>query len=462
LQTADNHVSSTRSPTLADGPVSSPNDASPDEVLVFDKMRVPRWLAETVVRAAQATNVDPAYMMALADKESSFIPDIKARTSSAEGLFQFIESTWLEVMRRFGPKHGYAAEAEAIQLVRGKPVVADTGQREAILALRRDPYLSALMAGEMINTHRETLAGKVARDPSFGELYMAHFLGLRGASRFVALLGETPGISAPGSFPMAARANRTLFFASGREAAEPRFRALTVADVFRRIDGMINRRVVRYAGVRQDVVPGQETTEKTTPSPVMNAQAEPGGFKSRNLGGLPLPPAIAELTGLQQTAPEVHTTSLPVVTREGEGQRGPPALATAAPHTGSGHRAYAAIRSPLAEGAVAPNVSASVPAVARVTSTAVAQKTAPLLSRTMDPLRSRGRVKVASLGPERNLRANVLKHPVQKDNAYDRELKLAKAQVHGRHSPRTASDSKRFWAAHEQRIRVLTKQRASS
>lgn len=241
--------------------------ASPHEILVFEKMRVPRWLAETVVRAAQATNVDPAYMMALADKESSLLPDNKARTSSAEGLFQFIESTWLEVLRRYGPKHGYTAEAEAIQIVKGRPAVADAKQRETILSLRRDPYLSALMAGEMINTHRETLAGKVARDPSFAELYMAHFLGVQGASRFVALLGETPDHSAPKAFPSAAKANRTLFFAKteppakgGAKAKPAKPKDLTVAEVFGRIDAMIDKRVVRYASVRQDLVPGQAAT----------------------------------------------------------------------------------------------------------------------------------------------------------------------------------------------------------
>src|SRR4051794_4053859 len=152
--------------------------------LVFEQMRVPRWLAETVVRAAQVTGVDPAYLMALADKESSLLPDNKARASSAEGLFQFVEGTWLEVLRRYGPKHGYAAEAEAIQMVQGRSEVADSDERERIMSLRRDPYLSALMAGEMMNAHRQVLAGQVARDPSFAELYMAHFLGVQGASRF--------------------------------------------------------------------------------------------------------------------------------------------------------------------------------------------------------------------------------------------------------------------------------------
>src|SRR3954449_7758326 len=108
-------------------------DGNPNEVLVFEQTRVPRWLTETVVRAARATGVDPAYLMALADKESSLLPDNKARTSSAEGLFQFIESTWLEVLRRYGPKHGHAADASAIRLVRGRPVVSDSDERERIL-----------------------------------------------------------------------------------------------------------------------------------------------------------------------------------------------------------------------------------------------------------------------------------------------------------------------------------------
>ena len=233
--------------------------ANPNEVLVFEQMRVPRWLAETVVRAAQVTNVDPTYMMALADKESSLLPDNKARTSSAEGLFQFIETTWFEVLRRYGPKHGYAAEAEAIQVVQGRPVVADGDEHERILSLRRDPYLSALMAGEMVTTHRQILAGKVAREPSFAELYMAHFLGVNGTSRFVALLSDTPGKSASEAFPRAAKANRALFF--DKEAARAKAKALSVAEVQGRVGAMIDKRVSRYASVRADLASAQRASE---------------------------------------------------------------------------------------------------------------------------------------------------------------------------------------------------------
>src|SRR3954466_2518064 len=114
-------------------PLTAEPGPTPNDDLVFGEMKVPRWLAEAVVRAAQTTNVDPAYLMALADKESSLLPDNKARTSSAEGLFQFVETSWLEVFRRYGPKHGYAAEAEAIHLVQGRPAVSDSDERERIL-----------------------------------------------------------------------------------------------------------------------------------------------------------------------------------------------------------------------------------------------------------------------------------------------------------------------------------------
>ena len=163
------------------------------------------------------------------------------------------------MLRRYGPKHG-VAEAEAIQIARGRLVVSDGKQRERILNLRRDPYLSAVMAGEMINTHRQILAGKIARDPSFTELYMAHLLGVNGASRFVALLSDAPGKSAPEAFRSAAKANRALFFEK-KEAARAKAKALSVADVQGRVGAMIDKRVARYASVSTSVASGQVAGE---------------------------------------------------------------------------------------------------------------------------------------------------------------------------------------------------------
>jgi hypothetical protein len=99
-----------------------------------------------------------------------------------------------------------------------------------------------------------SLAGKVARDPSFSELYMAHLLGVQGARRFVELLSDKPGKSASEAFPRAAKANRPLFFASRTDAARKR-KALTVAEVQGRLDAMIDKRVARYTSMRGGLAP---------------------------------------------------------------------------------------------------------------------------------------------------------------------------------------------------------------
>jgi hypothetical protein len=221
----------------------------PQELMQFDNMRVPRWIVETILKASEVTGVDPVYMMALADKESSFIPTNKASTSSADGLFQFISSTWLEVVRSFGAKHGLGAEAAAITRVRGQLSIPDEAMREHVLGLRRDPYLSSLMAAEMMKRDRAKVESRLGRSITRSEFYLAHFFGVDSASRFMALLDGKPKQSAPRVFPKAARANKNLFFAKkGRKT-----RQLSVAEVYSKIDGMIDKRLDRYQGVMRAV-----------------------------------------------------------------------------------------------------------------------------------------------------------------------------------------------------------------
>jgi hypothetical protein len=217
----------------------------PNEILEFGAMRVQRWIVETVVRAADRTGVDPVYMMALADKESSFIPANKASTSSAEGLFQFISSTWLEVVRSFGSKHGLETEAAAIRKVKGKLSVADADMRDRILRLRRDPYLSALMAGEMMKRDRTQIERRLGRRINRSEFYLAHFLGADSAGKLMALVDDKPQQSASKVFPAAAKANKALFFAKNGGKT----RHLSVAEVYEKIDGMIDERIDRYEDV---------------------------------------------------------------------------------------------------------------------------------------------------------------------------------------------------------------------
>ncbi len=215
------------------------------EYLEFEDMRVPLWIVDTILRASKATGADPVYMMALADKESSFLPGNKASTSSAEGLFQFISSTWFEVVRSFGVKHGLTMEAQAIETVDGKPTVTDPTMREHVLGLRRNPFVSALMAAEMMKRDQAKIEARLGRKLSRSEFYLSHFFGVDSASKFIALVDDTPKKSAPSAFPAAAKSNKSLFFAKDGKKT----RQLTVAEVYDKIDGMIDKRLNRYEDV---------------------------------------------------------------------------------------------------------------------------------------------------------------------------------------------------------------------
>jgi hypothetical protein len=212
----------------------------------FGDRRVPRWLADTVVRAAQATRVDPTYMLALADKESSFSFRAKASTSSATGLYQFLEGTWLGMIKEHAAKHGFGAAAEAISVVAGRPVVRQPENRRWILSLREDPYLSALMACELVKASREQLSSGGDRAVSQGDLYLAHFLGSAGAARLLKLVEEKPNENAPQAFQAAARANSSIFYVSREKKKEH----ATVAEVHARISAMMASRVAQYASAK--------------------------------------------------------------------------------------------------------------------------------------------------------------------------------------------------------------------
>ena len=152
--------------------------------------------------------MDFAYLLGEARLESSLDPNAKAGTSSAAGLYQFTGSTWLQTLGRHGAAHGLGWAGDAISGGR----VTDPAQRAAIMDLRYDPGAAALMAGELANDNRMALTGVLGREPDAGELYLAHFLGAGGATRFLTALQSDPAQSAAGLFPAAANANRSIFY----------------------------------------------------------------------------------------------------------------------------------------------------------------------------------------------------------------------------------------------------------
>ncbi|PSJ39665.1 transglycosylase SLT domain-containing protein [Allosphingosinicella deserti] len=180
-----------------------------------------------IQQAAARTGVDFQYLLGQARIESGFNPNAKARTSSATGLFQFIDQTWLATVEKHGAKHGLGWAADAIRASGGRYQVADPATRRAILDLRRDPEAASAMAAEFASDNQQYLERKIGRPMESVDLYLAHFLGAGGASKFLRGHDADPDGSAASILPAAARANRAIFYrrdGSARSFAEIRER----------------------------------------------------------------------------------------------------------------------------------------------------------------------------------------------------------------------------------------------
>ncbi len=219
------------------------NSSETPGVMRFGSVKVHQSIVERVVKAAQTTEMDPALLMAIADKESNFSSTAKARTSSASGLFQFVEKTWLRALKTFGWRHGHSDTAAAIASDDAPRV---NGQKRAqILNLRNDPYLSAVLAAEMLKKDSARIAEKIGRPLSSGETYLIHFLGPDDAERFMRTVEEAPHTSAAALLPRPARANKPIFY----EQQGRRLKVRSVREVHEAFETMMDKRTSRYEDV---------------------------------------------------------------------------------------------------------------------------------------------------------------------------------------------------------------------
>ncbi|HMK89621.1 MAG TPA: transglycosylase SLT domain-containing protein [Methylocystis sp.] len=219
--------------------------------LRFGQAQVQRSIVERVVSAARTAGADPALMMSIADKESSFAPAAKASTSSASGLFQFIDTTWLRAIRDFGERYGLGEHAKAIAGDEARPNVAEKKRAET-LNLRNDPYLAAAMAAEMLKHDGAKIAELVGRPLSAGETYLLHFLGPDDAARFMAKLDAEPEASAAQLLPKPARANKPIFY----ERQGGRLKERSLSEVHEAFENMMGTRLARFGDVEERLPQG--------------------------------------------------------------------------------------------------------------------------------------------------------------------------------------------------------------
>lgn len=154
--------------------------------------------------AARETGVDAQFIERLVGHESGGDADARNPNSTATGHGQFIESTWIDMLDRYGEAYGLNPNLS----------------REERLRLRTDPQWSALMIGHYADENAGELRRNVGRgyEPSAGHVYLAHFLGPREASALIkAERGGRGGVNARTLVsPAAVAANRTIFYNGSR------------------------------------------------------------------------------------------------------------------------------------------------------------------------------------------------------------------------------------------------------
>ncbi len=176
-----------------------------------DRVTVAPAITKAVRKASLASGSSFELLMASAQIESGFQTTAKASTSSAAGLFQFTEQTWLDTVRRHGAEHGMAAEASAIVDQSGKLTTADPATRSRILSLRNDLSVATTFAADHLRDLSANLSAGLGRAVTAGEVYLGHFLGAHGAKQMISAPQNQPAADV---LPEAARSNSSLFYAA--------------------------------------------------------------------------------------------------------------------------------------------------------------------------------------------------------------------------------------------------------
>jgi hypothetical protein len=126
------------------------------------------------------------YLQTIALIESGGDKNAKAGTSSASGMFQFVEGTWKQMTKEMGKDYS--------------------------LQDRFDPKKAAEVAEYFSKKQKTQIEKSTGREAGMTDMYMAHFLGAGGASKFLKAKDKDPSQSAAALDPAAAKANKNIYY----------------------------------------------------------------------------------------------------------------------------------------------------------------------------------------------------------------------------------------------------------
>lgn len=148
------------------------SDITKDTIAQYtQKYNVPdAKVTEAILKAAKDTGTDADLLFSFARQESKFDPRAKAPSSSASGLFQFINSTWNDVLTRLGGKANFNLKGNKF-----------------------DPYESAVGASIYLNEIKKNIGGAIKRPLTVGDYYAGHFAGPAIAKTAFEMVGSGKG-----------------------------------------------------------------------------------------------------------------------------------------------------------------------------------------------------------------------------------------------------------------------------
>lgn len=224
---------------------------------------------KAVQKASSRTGVDFAFLMEKASTESNFNPTAKSKSSSARGLYQFLEETWLNLVKKHGDKYGLGDMADKIEIKGGRACCSS--DREKILALRNNPEISALMAGEFSSENKSYLKSNTEGKVGSTELYLAHFMGAGGAAKFLNARAVNGDALAKDLFPTAAKANKAIFY---DRAKQPRSLD-EVYNLFAKKFGNVSAKTKHSSQATQETALAKAPAPKATPLDLFKGRALP-------------------------------------------------------------------------------------------------------------------------------------------------------------------------------------------
>ena len=115
------------------------------------------------------------------------------------------------------------------------------------------------MGGAITRQNQAVLSHRIGRQPTEGELYVAHFFGPYTASKVINQTATNPTANAAAMYPAAARANHSIFYDKQGNA--------------RSIAGVYSELVRRYQVARASPTPGLPAMAAASPENVVAANA---------------------------------------------------------------------------------------------------------------------------------------------------------------------------------------------